>query len=87
MEGDVITLTQDIGLCLWARMEAFLRPIILDLTGAARALPDGRAIEFGETRLSVWLVEAFIVIGTLFALARFGSNTSATRVRLLDGPG
>jgi len=56
--------------------------IILNLTDEAQALLDGLAIEFGGTRLSVWLVlQAIIVIGTLFALARFVSTTSAARVR------
>ena len=56
--------------------------IILNLTGEARALLDGWAIQLGETRLSVWLVvQAIIVIGTLFALARFVSTTSAAKVR------
>jgi len=56
--------------------------IILNLTDEARALLDGWAIQFGETRLSVWMVvQAIIVIGTLFALARFVSTTSAARVR------
>jgi small-conductance mechanosensitive channel len=56
--------------------------ILLNLTDEARALLDGWAIQFGETRLSVWMVvQAIIVIGTLFALARFVSTTSAARVR------
>lgn len=56
--------------------------VILNLTGEARALLDGWAFEMGETRLSVWmLVQATIVIGTLFVLARFVATTSAARVR------
>jgi small-conductance mechanosensitive channel len=56
--------------------------IILDLTEEAQRLLDGWAFEFGETRLSLWLiVQAVIVIGVLFAVARFVSTTSAAQVR------
>ncbi|KNX42643.1 Mechanosensitive channel MscK precursor [Roseovarius tolerans] len=55
---------------------------ILDLTEEAQTLLDGWAFEFGETRLSLWLiVQAVIVIGVLFAMARFISTTSAAQVR------
>ena len=55
---------------------------ILNLTEEARTLLDGWAVEFGETRLSLWLiVQAVIVIGVLFAMARFISTTSAAQVR------
>lgn len=56
--------------------------IILNLTEEAQTLLDGWAFEFGETRLSLWLiVQAVILIGVLFALARFISTTSAAQVR------
>ncbi|MGR3462620.1 MAG: mechanosensitive ion channel family protein [Roseovarius sp.] len=56
--------------------------IILNLTDEARTLLDGWAFELGEARLSVWLlVQAVIVIGVLFALARFVSTASAAQVR------
>ncbi len=56
--------------------------IILNLTDEAQTLLDGLAFELGETRLSVWLlVQAVIVIGVLFALARFVSTASAAQVR------
>jgi small-conductance mechanosensitive channel len=56
--------------------------LILNLTDEARALLDGWAFELGETRLSVWLVvQAALVIGVLFALARFVSTASAAQVR------
>jgi small-conductance mechanosensitive channel len=56
--------------------------IILNLTDEAQRLLDGWAFEFGETRLSLWLiVQAVIVIGALFALARFVSTASAAQVR------
>ncbi|WP_297773704.1 mechanosensitive ion channel domain-containing protein [uncultured Roseovarius sp.] len=55
---------------------------ILNLTEEAQTLLDGWAVEFGETRLSLWLiVQAVIVIGVLFAMARFISTTSAAQVR------
>ncbi|MFB9148416.1 mechanosensitive ion channel family protein [Roseovarius ramblicola] len=56
--------------------------LILNLTDEAQALLDGWAFELGGTRLSVWLlVQAVIVIGVLFALARFVSTASAAQVR------
>jgi small-conductance mechanosensitive channel len=56
--------------------------IILNLTDEAQTLLDGLAFELGETRLSVWLlVQAVIVIGVLFALARFISTASTAQVR------
>ncbi len=56
--------------------------IILNLTDEAQTLLEGLAFELGETRLSVWLlVQAVIVIGVLFALARFVSTASAAQVR------
>jgi small-conductance mechanosensitive channel len=56
--------------------------IILNLTDETRTLLEGWAFELGETRLSVWLiVQAVIVIGVLFALARFVSTASAAQVR------
>ncbi|GAW36435.1 mechanosensitive channel MscK precursor [Roseovarius sp. A-2] len=56
--------------------------IILDLTEEAQTLLDGWAFEVGETRFSLWLiVQAVILIGVLFALARFISTTSAAQVR------
>jgi len=56
--------------------------LILNLTDEAQTLLDGWAFELGGTRLSVWLiVQAVIVIGVLFALARFVSTASAAQVR------
>lgn len=56
--------------------------IILNLTDEAQTLLDGWALEIGETRLSLWLlVQAVVLIGLLFALARFIATTSAARVR------
>ncbi|MGX0903901.1 small-conductance mechanosensitive channel [Roseovarius sp. MBR-79] len=56
--------------------------VILNLTDEARTLLEGWAIEIGDTRLSLWIVvQAVIVIGALFAMARFVSTTSAARIR------
>lgn len=55
---------------------------ILNLTDETQRLLDGWAFEIGETRLSIWLlVQAVVLIGALFALARFVSVTSTARVR------
>jgi ribosome silencing factor RsfS/YbeB/iojap len=55
---------------------------ILNLTDETRRLLDGWAFEIRATRLSIWrLVQAVVLIGALFALARFVSVTSTARVR------
>ncbi|PKQ12370.1 MAG: mechanosensitive ion channel protein [Alphaproteobacteria bacterium HGW-Alphaproteobacteria-1] len=56
--------------------------IILNLTEETQTLLDSWAFEIGDSRFSLWLlVQAVVVIGGLFALARFVSTTSAARVR------
>ncbi len=56
--------------------------IVLGLTGEAQSLLDSAAIEIGDTRLSLWMVlQAIVVIGGLFALARFMSKTTTSRIR------
>lgn len=56
--------------------------IILNLTGEARQLLDSAAFEVGETRLSLWLfVQAIVIIGGLFVLARFVSSTTSAQIR------
>ncbi|SLN23730.1 putative MscS family protein.1 precursor [Roseovarius gaetbuli] len=55
---------------------------ILKLTDEAQAILDSAAFEVGETRLSLWLlVQAVIVIGVLFTMARFTSTATAAQVR------
>jgi small-conductance mechanosensitive channel len=56
--------------------------IVLGLTGEAQSLLDSAAVEMGDTRLSLWVVlQAIVVIGGLFALARFVSKTTTSRIR------
>ena len=58
---------------------------ILNLTDEAQAILDSAAFEVGETRLSLWLlVQAVIVIGILFTMARFTSTATAAQVRKND---
>ena len=55
---------------------------ILGLTKDVENLLDSAAISLGESRISVWIVlQAVVVIGALFALARFVSATSASRIK------
>ena len=56
--------------------------IILNLTGEARQLLDSAAVEFGDSRLSLWIVvQAIGVLGILFFLARFVSRTATSQIR------
>ena len=56
--------------------------IILDLSSEAQELLDDAAINVGESRFSVWLVlQAIIVISSLFFLARFISRTSSAQIK------
>ncbi|SLN20689.1 putative MscS family protein.1 precursor [Roseovarius litorisediminis] len=56
--------------------------IILNLTGETQQLLDSAAVHLGETRLSLWLVvQAIVIIGSLFALARFVSSTTSAQIR------
>jgi small-conductance mechanosensitive channel len=55
--------------------------IVLGLTGEAQNLLDSVAFEIGSTRLSLWLVlQAVVVIGVLFTLARIISKTATSRI-------
>ncbi len=55
---------------------------ILNLTDEAQTLLDSIALSPGDTRLSLWMVvQAVAILGALFALARFVSTNSATRIR------
>lgn len=56
--------------------------IILDLSSEAQELLDDAAIHVGESRFSIWLVlQAIIVISSLFFLARFISRTSSAQIK------
>ncbi|PWE33610.1 mechanosensitive ion channel protein [Maritimibacter sp. 55A14] len=58
---------------------------ILGLTESTRTLLDSMAMSVGETRLSVWMVvQAIVIIGVLFFLARFASVSTAGRIRRND---
>jgi len=95
MEGDVISLTQGIALDLWARAEIFLRSLMRPWNGYQVGIALGFfVVAHLLNRLSVWmLVQAIIVIGALFALARFvpppapqgcaATSTSRPRCRCL----
>ena len=59
--------------------------IILGLTDEAQRLMDSLAVHLGETRLSVWLVlQAVVIIGALFFVARFVSRTTSARIARND---
>lgn len=58
---------------------------ILGLSDQAQAILDSASVHLGEMRLSLWiLLQAGVILGALFALARFISVNSATRVRRND---
>ncbi len=61
---------------IWATL------IILDLESQARDLMDSLAVNIGESRFSIWLVlQAVVVITSLFILARFVSRTSSAQIK------
>ncbi len=52
---------------------------ILGLDGPTQGLLESLAIEFGTVRISVWMVlQAILILGVLFFLARFLSRTAAS---------
>ncbi len=54
---------------------------VLGLTAEAASLLDRLALEMGTLRISVWtVIQAVVVIGLLFALARFLSRSTAARL-------
>ncbi|MBM9596209.1 mechanosensitive ion channel family protein [Roseitranquillus sediminis] len=58
----------------------------LGLTGEVSRLLDRAALEFGEFRLSaLTLIEALVVVGLLFALARFVIQVAADRIHRNEG--
>ncbi len=55
---------------------------IIGVTDEFQSLLDTAALSLGETRISLWLVlQAFFVIGALFAIARFVSTTTTSQIR------
>ena len=64
------------GAWTWATL------VILNLTGDAQALLDSAAFEVGETRFSLWLlVQGLVILGGLFAVARFLSITTSASIK------
>ncbi len=61
---------------IWATL------IILNLTPQAQDLMDQIAVTVGDTRFSLWLViQAIVVITSLFIVARFLSRTTTAQIR------
>ena len=59
--------------------------IILGLTDEAQRLMDSLAINLGETRISIWLiVQAIVILGALFFMARLVSRTTSARISRND---
>ena len=55
---------------------------ILGLTDSARSLLKGAAINMGDMELSLWLVaQSVLILGVLFAMARFFSKTTSRSIR------
>ncbi|WP_037254210.1 mechanosensitive ion channel family protein [Roseobacter sp. SK209-2-6] len=55
---------------------------ILNVTEEVESLLDGLAVHLGDTRISLLLlVQAAVILGVLFALARFISGTAANRIK------
>lgn len=55
---------------------------ILGLTDDGRSLLDSIAVQIGTTRLSLWLIlQAIVLLALLFAMARFVTATSTSRIR------
>ncbi len=58
---------------------------ILGLTDKTQGLLDSAAIHFGDMRLSIWLfLQAIVLIGGMFMIARVLSNASASNIRRID---
>lgn len=54
---------------------------ILGITEQAEQLLDSVALEFGEMRLSLWLViQTFLILGLFFFIARFLAQTTSHRI-------
>ncbi len=61
---------------------AWVTLVILGLSEESMQLMDSLALEFGETRISLWvIVQALAMLGLTFALARFFSRQSAGRIK------
>ncbi|MGB7240461.1 MAG: mechanosensitive ion channel domain-containing protein [Sulfitobacter sp.] len=61
---------------------AFFTLQILGITNEASRILDSAALEMGEVRISLLLVlQGVVIVGVLFALARFVSRTTSQRIR------
>ncbi|RME16465.1 MAG: mechanosensitive ion channel family protein [Alphaproteobacteria bacterium] len=61
---------------------AWATVVALGLTEDTIALLDSLALQLGEVRISVWMVvQAVTIVGVLFAVARFISRNTASRIR------
>lgn len=55
---------------------------ILNLTSETEAILDSAAVDIGGTRISIWLIlQAVVLLGALFAGARFISKTSSASIQ------
>ncbi len=55
---------------------------ILGLSDQTRQLLDSAALEFGKTRLSLWVVlQAVVMLGLMFAVARFLASSTSSSIR------
>ncbi len=65
-----------IGAWIWITL------ILTGLNEEAAQLLDSLALEFGETRISLWIIlQALVMLGVTFALARFFSRQSSRRIQ------
>lgn len=65
-----------IGAWIWITL------VLTGLNEEAAQLLDSLALEFGETRISLWIIlQALVMLGVTFALARFFSRQSSRRIQ------
>nr|WP_082358441.1 mechanosensitive ion channel domain-containing protein [Shimia sp. SK013] len=65
-----------IGAWIWITL------VLTGLNEEAVQLMDSLALEFGETRISLWMIlQALVMLGLTFAFARFFSSQSSRRIR------
>ncbi|WP_106609023.1 mechanosensitive ion channel family protein [Shimia abyssi] len=80
----VVRLVQNSALRAFLRLGAWIwvTLIITGLSQEATQLMDSIAIEFGETRLTLWMVvQAILMLGLTFAIVRFLSRQTAWRIK------
>ncbi|WP_423227752.1 mechanosensitive ion channel family protein [Shimia aestuarii] len=80
----VVRLVQNSALRSFLRYGAWawITIVILGLSQEAMQLMDSIAIEIGDSRLTLWMViQAALILGLTFALVRFLSRQTASRIR------